>query len=201
MHLYFTNKLHALVFSHYVKIKAPTSFRPNGFIVIKNFRSLLTTKIFFNDFDAYGSQATIGDELPKTEEHYVEIKKIVKYINRHSGWTMVGWYKVGGTTDTAMDGEIENMGVTVPLSSLKPSNEAITNSNVYKAKCLDSRTVHILEDDENSDNDNNNHDNNNTGTGAQEIQDTLMLTSPASPVTDTSLQDMPAIPVNNQVVL
>ena len=48
---------------------------------------------------------------------------MVNYINGHGGWNIVGWFKLGQTSDAAFDNgeKVDNYDLTIHLSYLMPT--------------------------------------------------------------------------------
>jgi hypothetical protein len=127
-----TRAQNGLVLEMDVCIPVVSSFDMNGTIIIRKFRSLLTTKLFFKQ-----------DEWEKIEDHYdlaakIAIRKcvrdIVNYFNVQGGWSYVGWIRTGGVQDasetTSNIGEnIASSNQLPHLSVLYPTNMQLTSEN------------------------------------------------------------------------
>lgn len=90
-----------------------------------SFRSLRTTELFFRDFEAHASQTTIEDENALRQEHRIIMHRMVDYINRTGGWTIIGWYMLGTLTDAnssnTPENKIENYEMTIHINYLYPT--------------------------------------------------------------------------------
>ena len=98
--------------------------------IFQEFRSYKFSKLFFEHLDAI---ASLQPEVYHSIHHKIrkQTKIMVKYINDNGGWTIIGWHKLGETTEDT--GElvvsIATGGHIVRIEPTKPSaleNDAFT---------------------------------------------------------------------------
>lgn len=99
------------------------------------FRSLSTTKLFFQNYDNYCTHHTALDQERNRISLRKRFKNIVDFINENGGWTIVGWFMMGSVVEAAAvsNEKIQNYEITIHLSYVYPSNaETILQSDDYK---------------------------------------------------------------------
>ena len=107
-----------------VKFEVPRQIdTEDGNITVPKFRSLRTTKLFFQDFEEHASLLTREDNIDNLQSYRKQINEMVNYINGHGGWNIVGWFKLGQTSDAAFDNgeKVDNYDLTIHLSYLMPT--------------------------------------------------------------------------------
>lgn len=114
----------SLVWTFDVKFPVRERFDPTSYVRVQGFRSLRTTRLFFANFEEYAAnyapELDAGILLPNREN----IRNMVQFINapENGGWTIVGWYMKGSTTDATNEAEkIDNDTFTVHISHLFPT--------------------------------------------------------------------------------
>jgi hypothetical protein len=106
---------------------------------IVGFRSLHTTKFFFQNYDNYCSRKTTNDQQRNRMQIRSKFKAITEFVNTTGGWTIVGWFMMGSVTDAASNAsdKIENNVVTIHMTYLYPSNaDELENSEELFAKLI-----------------------------------------------------------------
>jgi hypothetical protein len=112
----------SIVMQFDVEFPVPKQLVSAGTNTVFQFRSLRTSKLFFKDFDNYATSTTPDQDLQNMHTHRPKVRSMVDHINGKGGWTIVGWYKLGKTSDAANEAEnIDNSQVTLHLSYLYPS--------------------------------------------------------------------------------
>jgi hypothetical protein len=126
-----TTSSNSLVYSFDVIFPISTRIDSDGSTTVHSFRSLRTTELFFYNFEQHASTVTPEDELGRTSLYRKKINAMVEHINNHGGWTIVGWFMLGSTTDAAnIQEKVENYDMTLHLSYLSPSTD-ISNDNTF----------------------------------------------------------------------
>lgn len=93
--------------------------------VVRNFRSLRTTEVFFENHESIGALDNQVIEK-RTMEFRKKIDTIVDYINQDGGWTIAGWFKKGESQDASTaEAKVDSTEVTLHLSLLVPSKKEI----------------------------------------------------------------------------
>ena len=124
-----------LVYSFDVIFPVPNRIEVDGSTAVHNFRSLRTTELFFCDFEQHASTITPEDELNRTSLYRDKIKKMVTYINDNGGWTIVGWFMLGSTQDSAnSQDKVQNSVITLHLSCLLPTADLSKDDDFNKLK-------------------------------------------------------------------
>jgi hypothetical protein len=138
----------SLVYEFDVSFTVPPAFDDQEMITIHSFRSLRTTRIFFFNFEDQVS--TVPDDLQLNLQniHREKISAMVTFVNQvdHGGWTIVGWFMKGSTTDAATDNErIDNDTFQVHLSYLFPTHyvERIKNNPDFHGMLIHPSTAHV----------------------------------------------------------
>ena len=111
------------VYAFDVFFSVPTTLETGGEAMVFGFRSLRTTRLFFTDYEAHANTTTDEEEEACRIANRNKIRAMVEFINGNGGWDIVGWYKMGGATDSATSNndKVENFEVTIHLSYLFPS--------------------------------------------------------------------------------
>jgi hypothetical protein len=119
-----TTSSNSLVYSFDVVFPVPTRIDAEGSTTVHGFRSLRTTELLFHDFEQHASTITPEDELSRTSLYRSKINTMVNYINNNGGWTIVGWFMLGSTSDSAnSQDKVENFAITLHLSYLLPTKD------------------------------------------------------------------------------
>jgi hypothetical protein len=114
----------SLVWSFDVKFPVTPRFDPTSQVHVQGFRSLRTTRLFFANFEEqatnYAAELDGGLLVPNRES----FREMVEFINQpeNGGWTIIGWYMKGSTTDATNEAEkIDNDTFQVHISYLFPT--------------------------------------------------------------------------------
>jgi hypothetical protein len=68
---------------------------------VVGFRSLSTTKVFFQNYEIYCTRHTTRDQESNHITLRLKFQNMVEHINTSGGWTIVGWFMMGSTIDAA----------------------------------------------------------------------------------------------------
>ena len=112
----------SLVCSFDVKFPVPKRFEASLNVTVHGFRSLRTTRIFFSNF----------------EDHSANLSP------ENGGWTIVGWYMKGSTTDPTNEVEkIDNSSFQIHISYLFPTRyiDCIKNNQNFLALQIGNRVL------------------------------------------------------------
>ena len=105
-----------------VNFNVPAALKMDASLTVMNFRSYRTTSLFFKDAAVFASMTTMEDQQKLVFQNRKRITEMVDWINENDGWTIVGWFKLGETTDAANENErVETHEVTVHISYLFPT--------------------------------------------------------------------------------
>ncbi len=145
--VYNGNATSALVYGFDVEFPIPADVVGNGGMSTYSchkFRSLKTTKVFFEDFIKHCSSSSVDKEEMLMGERRECISKIVNIINCNGGWKLVGWSKLGEINDAANENErVENNEVTIHLSYLYPKDTDVMKMEEFRDAIIksDGRTM------------------------------------------------------------
>lgn len=135
---YQSSKHGTYLYSFDVQFDVPRTFDTTGSITVPKFRSLQTTALFFQDFVAHSTRTGPADERNYLQERRASMNEMVDFVNYNGGWTLCGWYQLGGIADASSAqnaGErIENSSLNVHLCKLVPSeyNTKMRDSDSFK---------------------------------------------------------------------
>ena len=102
---------------------------------VVGFRSLKTTKLFFQNYENYCTRHTTRDQERNRIALRLQFQNMVTYINNESGWTIVGWFMMGSVVDAATNSneKIQNNEITIHISYLYPTEtDQLFEEEVYK---------------------------------------------------------------------
>jgi hypothetical protein len=110
----------------------------NNTTTVVGFRSLKTTKVFFQNYENYCARHTTRDQERNRIALRAKFGTMVQHINASGGWTIVGWFMMGSVIDAASNAteKIQNNEITIHISYLYPSEtDAFFQTDGYK-ECL-----------------------------------------------------------------
>ena len=138
-----------------VKFSVPPSFDESGEIAVPNVRSWRLTKLLVVVPNA-PQMSELGCHRPKLALFRNAVSLMNHYVNRHGGWTVVGWHRRGSVVDhssTENTDQVANMEQRLHISYLYPSNEDITNDENFKALRYDPTMAELDDVQDSSDTD------------------------------------------------
>lgn len=101
---------------------------------VLGFRSLRTTKLFFQNYENYCTNHTTSDQERNRLTLRQKFDEMVEHINDNGGWTIVGWFMMGSVVDAATNAtdKIQNNEITIHISYLYPTDaEHIVGTEAY----------------------------------------------------------------------
>lgn len=115
------------VTEHFVRIPASSEFSADGHATINNFRSHKFDQLVFSR-DCL-SVLEMGNVLHNkvVREH---ISATVKYVNEHSGWTVIGWVRTGAVLDVSDEGSKDRDVENIASFDQRPHISFMTPTNI-----------------------------------------------------------------------
>jgi hypothetical protein len=111
----------------------------NTTITVVGFRSLRTTKVFFQNYENYCTHHTTRDQERNRIALRLKFETMVQHINNSGGWTIVGWFMMGAVTDaaTSTTEKIQNSEITIHISYLYPfETDTLFQTEDYKERLI-----------------------------------------------------------------
>jgi Tfp pilus assembly major pilin PilA len=129
----------SLVYSCDVIFEVPARVSKEEEFSTFHFRSLRTTSLFFKDYETHANTISVDDQTSHEKDYRNAINKQVEYINNKGGWTIVGWFMLGSTTDASSNGQekVINEDITLHLSYLYPTDDLSRDEHFKKLKIGD----------------------------------------------------------------
>ncbi len=106
---------------------------------VVGFRSLKTTKVFFQNYEIYCTRHTTRDQERNRIALRHQFETMVQHINNSGGWTIVGWFMMGSVVDAGSDvtEKIQNKEITIHISYLYPSeSDTLFQTDDYKENLI-----------------------------------------------------------------
>lgn len=136
-----------LIARHLLRIPCEGNVNETGRVMVVNFRSLRFDELLFRQ----GSQRVfdtieLGDDIVISVLR-TRVCKLVKHVNRHHGWTIVGWARTGKVRDANEEGnrdadDVAAEEVSPHVTYLYPTDQ----DDVDADKMEDYRALLITED-------------------------------------------------------
>ena len=137
-------KSSSYVYSFDVTFQVPKNIDERGVKTVFHFKSLQTTKLFFENFEQHAESTTTDQQKRNTQDYRKKFNAMVNYINESEGWTIVGWFKLGETIDAADNSneKVVNYDITIHISYLMPTNKhEVMDSARYKSLLIKNPTI------------------------------------------------------------